>query len=392
MAGYIFNLDRVDALRNYVGNGVYATKLTQPERGLWKTHHEATFADYATMKAGDNVYFFIERKIYGIGELVNLAGQDCKFSNYPRASEPVPYPHSGNEILLWDEGVHSVNQRWICTFVPAPHFFVSGMDMDDVLASDPAAFRMLRALWKVSFIKFDDEENQAFKNVLLKYNESVLSHPQPGATVFSNNSIACHSQITAKLQKDDYRLEASPFLHSCHEGDYIRHEMAIEAAFLYQLANTHKATTEIFGEWDYVSHQVIASPFKPIDYMDKIDVFGYAYIPNHRPTKSRYLIAELKKDGANVEDVEQAMKYVDWVREEYCHNDYSMIQAYLVCHSFPDKVIEAQRRTAKRQYTMGRRPIRSLEWANLKLVQYRYNTAERLLEFQLVCRPMQCFI
>lgn len=26
-----------------------------------------------------------------------------------------------------------------------------------------------------------------------------------------------------------------------------------------------------FGTWDYVSHQVAASPFKPIDYMDKND-------------------------------------------------------------------------------------------------------------------------
>ena len=33
--------------------------------------------------------------------------------------------------------------------------------MDDVLASNPSQFRMLRAFWKLSFIKIDDDENQA---------------------------------------------------------------------------------------------------------------------------------------------------------------------------------------------------------------------------------------
>jgi len=33
MAGYIFSLDSVAALRNYVTNGVYATKLSQPRSG-----------------------------------------------------------------------------------------------------------------------------------------------------------------------------------------------------------------------------------------------------------------------------------------------------------------------------------------------------------------------
>ena len=51
-------------------------------------------------------------------------------------------------------------------------------------------------------------------------------------------------------------------------GDRLRHEMALEAAVVYDLAND---CCPLLGSWDYVSHQVIASPFKPIDYMDKID-------------------------------------------------------------------------------------------------------------------------
>ena len=71
--------------------------------------------------------------------------------------------------------------------------------------------------------------------------------------------------------------------------------MALEAAVVDTLA-TNKNT--VLGEWDYISHQVIASPFKPIDYMDKIDVFGYRYIKGYK-TKSKFLIIELKKDNAS---------------------------------------------------------------------------------------------
>nr|NIV99868.1 hypothetical protein [Candidatus Saccharibacteria bacterium]NIW80222.1 hypothetical protein [Calditrichia bacterium] len=54
MAGYIFNLDNLHSLKLYIQNGVYSTKLSPP-RGYWQTHHEGTFADYATMKQGDNI-------------------------------------------------------------------------------------------------------------------------------------------------------------------------------------------------------------------------------------------------------------------------------------------------------------------------------------------------
>src|SRR5947209_3399631 len=115
MAGYIFGLDALDSLLLYTGNGVYGTKLSGPLTS-WKTHHEGTFADYATMKAGDNIYFFIQRKIYGIGKLVDV-GSDCKYFNFPGASLPQAFPYTSiQEQILWDEGAVSVNQRCICFF------------------------------------------------------------------------------------------------------------------------------------------------------------------------------------------------------------------------------------------------------------------------------------
>src|SRR5205807_8609465 len=66
MAGYIFGLDNLNSLLLYTRHGAYGTKLSPPSTS-WMAHHEGTFADYATMKVGDNIYFFIQRIIYVIG-------------------------------------------------------------------------------------------------------------------------------------------------------------------------------------------------------------------------------------------------------------------------------------------------------------------------------------
>ena len=132
MAGYIISLDSVESLTLYAHKGVYATKLSEPTN-RWGIHHEGTFADYSTMKAGDNIYFFIDRKIYGVGELINV-GSDCKYFNYPDAGNPNVYNYQDVEdYLLWGEGEFSINQRCICMFKPSPYFFKLGVDMDDIL-------------------------------------------------------------------------------------------------------------------------------------------------------------------------------------------------------------------------------------------------------------------
>jgi hypothetical protein len=383
MAGYIFNLDSIESLKLYTANGVYATKLKNPPTGYWMTYQEGTFADYSTMKAGDNVYFFIDRKIYGIGELVEIGG-DCKFSNFPEACKPENFDYSTTRsLLLWDEGDFSIKQRWLCVFKPSPYFFINGVDMDDILGSNPSAFRMLRAFWKVSFLKFDDQENQAFKDVIFKFNQDVLNNPQPDSNIFQSNYMATHARLATRINQP-YKLDIIPILENCASSDQMGHEMALEAGILYQMSYQDPDIINVFGKWEYLSHQVIASPFKPIDYMDKMDIFGYSFIQGFNPTKSKYLVVELKKDDALKEDIDQLLKYVDWVKDEYCFGDYSMIDAFLVAYSFPPDVLQYKNETAERNYTIGRRPARSLKWANLKTIKYTYDQSLRKLEFSVI--------
>lgn len=161
MAGYVFaiggNNNPEEIIRKCADTGVYSTYL---EKISYKSF-EGTIADYFSMKPGDNIYFFCKRKYYGIGELISVSG-DCKYCNYPHSS--VLEERSYEEIkdsLLVDFGDKSPGHRWLCTFKGSPYFFEEGIDTDEILTYKPETFKMLRAFWKISFIKLSDEENNS---------------------------------------------------------------------------------------------------------------------------------------------------------------------------------------------------------------------------------------
>lgn len=76
------------------------------------------------------------------------------------------------------------------------------------------------------------------------------------------------------------------------------------------------------------------------------------------------------------------MKYVDWVNHEYAYGDYQMIEAYIVAKDFPIEVIELKNLIGKRVFTKGRRPPKTIEWSNLRLIKYCYNKQEKKISFE----------
>lgn len=386
MPGYLFSLDSQESLAACTTKGIYSTKLTEPG-GFWNAPQEGTFADYCSMRAGDNVYFFIGRKVYGIGVLVDVGG-DCKYLNFPGAAEPEPKTYEEIQMdLLFDFGDQSHNQRFVCFFRPDPGFFTKGIDMDEVLLSNPGSFKMLRVFWKLSFIKFGDEENQAFRDILLQRNFEAVEQPNDINT-YSSEHQAVHEAIAARNPAEMYKLDAAPLLRSVAKPDLsLRHEMAVEAGLIYQLTAKDAETTELFGTWDYLSHQVAASPFKPVDYMDKMDVFGYRYILGHAPTIAQYLAIELKKGVIGKDDLLQLMKYVDWVKNEYAMGDYSMISAFMVGYDFTEECVAALGESVERNFIHGFRPSTPMKWNNVRLVRYRYNPDQQKLDFEIAAQP-----
>lgn len=236
--------------------------------------------------------------------------------------------------------------------------------MDEVLQNKSNPFRSVRTIWKVSFIKLDDAESEALYSVLLKSNEKSIDNEEdvfPHAKDF-------HKKLQS-IDMSKYVIRYTDVIKKCINDYSLKHEMALEASLCSILTSDNDTP---FGKWDYISHQVAASPFKPIDYIDKMDIFGYKYIPKYNVI-SKYLIIELKKDCANKGIIEQIMKYVDWVANEYANGDYSMIEAFIVASDFDKDVIADAKTHCVRNFTKGFRPTEFCVWDRLHIVSYSVN-------------------
>lgn len=152
-----------DAVTSLISKGFYATLFSEK----WNSSIPSTLGDYLTMKAGDNVYFMCKRIIYGIGEIVQMFPGDAiaSFELQDGATTTKYHPDSCLTTTAKAQGNETKTKvmRWGIIFKASPYFFKTGVDMDDMLASNPSAFRSLRTFWKKSFIQFDEVENSAFR-------------------------------------------------------------------------------------------------------------------------------------------------------------------------------------------------------------------------------------
>lgn len=364
MAGYVFAIggdhNQIQTIRDCVKRGAYSTRLNSLYSAV---PFEGTLADYLSMKPGDNIYFFSKRKYYGVGEIIAI-GPDCKYCNFPEASAFKSFDYIDiQKDLLIDYGENSQFYRWVCFFRGAPYFFEEGIDTDEILTYKPNAFKILRAFWKVSFIKLGDEENQALREIFLikRYKETKTK------TNIMPECLEAH-QVLAGKTLSNYIISPRNMLETCCIGKYVKHEMALEAAVIYDLCH---GNIPYLGEWDYVSHQVVASPFKPIDYMDKIDVFAIRYLPDSK-IPYKYLVVELKKDYAGKTAVDQVLKYVDWVCSEYAFGNYGMIESCIIAADYEAGVLNYAQDVAQRHFTSGSHPIYNEQWHDLKMCVYSY--------------------
>lgn len=374
MAGFIFAIGKgknggLDSIKNYAECGVFSTVLKcNPNHPI---SFEGTLADYCSIKEGDNIYFFYNRKIYGVGVTVAI-DKDCKYKNYKDATQllsNISFNEKTKEELLIGEDASALDKHWICLFKPAPCFYKDGVDMDDLLMYKPQNIKRLRTFWKTSFIKIDDLENDTIKEfVYLRDFSSTKKYK-------FNDKV--HKSIAKKVNSD-YLISPKELIPQCLDDSkkYFKHEMALESILVYELVN---GLSSLFGKWDFVTHQLCASPFKPIDYMDRIDIFGYRYetIENSKII-SKYLIVELKKDTADEKTVTQVSKYIDYICKEYAYGDYSLIQAYIVAHDVSSINVNKKDEICERTYNIGSHPVISKKWNNLHLVEYKIENGKVL--------------
>lgn len=374
-AGYLFSIGTGDksnssiALEQCFLEGRYATLLSLK----WSAATIATMGDFITMQPGDNVYLFSNRLVYGIGEILEYKNGEAAVELFPgSSSKNAPIPEEETVIEKGDCRCF----RWAVYFKPSPYFFTDGVDMDDLLNSDPDAFNSLRTFWKRSFIQLDDRENQAFKSAIIRLNEPALSSPQPNLffPYAGDRDGWIHPDYSNKPLAE---INPLPLLKEYRKADgSLSSEMVLEAGILSGLTRREPSICKALGTWDHISHQVAASPFKPVDYMDRIDIFAYRWVDGYRgEILSKYLVVELKKgpavlkDSAPTCDYNQLMKYVDWVCDKYAHGNYSMIEAVLVAHSFEFSNASLMKDEIVRPYVTGHQ-AQSHTWNDMRFATY----------------------
>lgn len=342
------------ALRNCILRGTYSAK--SPDKG---TPFIGTLADYLGMKAGDSIFFFTERKIFGIGELINLEDIDCRFRIHPRGDSDI------DEDLV-EEKEPTIHQ-FTCTFKPAPYFFKQGVDMDEVLMFSPEKIKALRFFSGMTFIKLDDVECDAIKNVIARKNEKYLTDDAQDYHFEFNPDT--HYKIACKLRenKKAYTLSVFDYIKNKTNGQ-VTSEYYIEGVILDLLRNSYES--EFLGRWDFIGRQYPASPPKPSEYEEAMDLFGYRYVPGFPNAVSKYLVIELKVGTINKEHVQQTMKYVDWISREYAKGDYSMIEAYTVGYDKEEGIEEQIEDMIERNYIIEGRPIENKKWQELRILSY----------------------
>ena len=392
MAGYIFLLARdgvEESLKTIVKSGCFSPNIPLPKDNaasqLWTKEAIGAFGDLITIGEGDKVFFFSERTVYGCGKAVSLHQDSCILKNYPNASRAY-YAEEQNDLFLVDSlsprfsvGDKYKGNRWFVTFEPDPFFFQDGVDMDDLLGFAPTKIRMLRVIEKVSFIKLDDDEaNEIYNCICLRTMQRKTILNSFNTMEFSPS---VHEQIREKLASNQNPSDYIPnskelVLNRRFVNGEIDIEMAEELALLYHLK---KSNDPLFGSCDYLCQQVPASPFKPVIYIDRIDLFGYSYLKEldggflSEKVKKEYLIVELKKGIVqDIQPVVQVMKYVDFVANEYAEGDYSRIRAILLAKEFSDDVIDESIKRCQRNFTMFfKREAYPLVWQNFNLINYQ---------------------
>lgn len=373
MHGVLINLRGEEPLSRYRRCGVYATRMDRPpfSRQGWRPAGEGTIADYLALREGDLVFFFCGRLIYGIGRVVRLPGtRRAALCNY-RYAWDLRVPPSGN--LLWeDEPNDPLDHPFVFFFEPYPRWFPHGVDMDEALSADAHGYvTILPFFARVSFARLDHFEAAHLAWLVARCEDDASDIPD------EHERTHLRARECVAASPDEFEIDVDALVRQYSEGGQVRHEALLEAWFIDALTNRWGLVRDVFARdnpWAFVGRQVPASPFKPPEYVDRIDILAYDVAPAVPdcpiPVIRGYLAAELKAGAATMADVLQTMKYVDWIAQTRQGGEYVGIQAMLVAAEFPDEVLRAARTETTRRYVRPRRPYGTSEWCDFRLLRY----------------------
>lgn len=374
MKGYVFSVGSDFDAAKSLGKGVFGV-LQESTTALWNWQMIETFADYAGMEEGDLVFFFQKRRIYGVGRL-------AKPKHWPAAviwNRPDGYlAHGAGKPLFAPDGRAP---PVLFHFVPHPVFFKQGIDMDEVLADANARPDWaLRFFWKRSFIQLDEHEAKTILATFVRKFPGEISVP------------------TAKSDEPPSRPGLMPFAFA----DIIRQnasfvsslgglapEAVLHGALVSEITQNGLPCDRRDERTAVVIHEAPASPPKPADYIDRIDILrarclsgSPGGIPHHWDiVESKAGIVSLEAGKAVLG---QVMKYVDFVAREKCAGDYGAVSGHIVARGYEAPLIRfmddaaAEGRLSRAFVTDPHSQDAIQSWHSLRLWTYQWDQGLRL--------------
>jgi hypothetical protein len=134
-------------------------------------------------------------------------------------------------------------------------------------------------------------------------------------------------------------------------------------------------------------HELPASPPKPAEYADSIDVFCSLAAPEDLNVPLHFEIIELKSDSlpwtgeTAATHLAQVMKYVDFIARNYAGGNYAAVTAYLIAADFSDEFKPLRDEVAERRYVLDPHDVEepTRTWEALHLMKYRWDSTKRAL-------------
>jgi len=362
----------------------------------WSSEMLATIADYMTMSPGDKVFFFQNRLIYGIGEVVKTQKAPPRrgaILNYHDADLPNPREDPSSDSALFTLPEYWRSVRIVVPFLPSPLFFREGIDMDEVLSTPGADVCWSLRNWeRKSFALLGDNETQLLIEVFLrrffsqrssvepKFSQSALdkyiSQRYPGVP-----SVRRLVRQNPEMYLDQGKFRNENTLH----GLLIEHMMENDPSWGAGLSSPDRGN---------VFHEVPASPPKPPLWRDSMDILATRYwegtdvLAHYDVVEAKAGIVDLEGTSFNAR-VSQVMRYVDFVAKNYAGGNYGSISAYYVAKDFDEDFVGGFRRALSsgaslpdlgaisRSYVLNPREREATHsWTGLNLLTYDWDENE----------------
>lgn len=396
MKGYIFAVGEGTDPRQILGRGVHGVRMSR--KASWSGPMLATLADHTTIRPGDLAFFFQERNIYGVGEIIDpFAGAPPTrgvVTNYAQALLADGHAASTAEAAIgpgldpaWEE------IRLVIPFVPAPAFFSVGIDMDEVLGYPGADAAWGLRFWQgQSFKQLGEDETALLLRVFLRRFGNGAA-PPPVAARTRKQLRALFDPLKHRAFDMCEMVASTPGAY-VGAGDELRHEFVLHGLLVEALDPTPPRAGDFASPQRLdVYREIAASPPKPAAYKDSIDVMATRRFPAGPAVGIHYELIEAKAHKlpyrAAAQDfdaiVTQLMKYVDFVAHQYAGGNYAAVSATYVAYDF-SPAIRAAWTAARanptvvttRSYVLNPRqapPTRL--WSAIRLFTYRWSQAQR---------------